>query len=526
MKSLNLVVVFLALAAVSCGFDRSVPPSAKITCKADDQCPPDWRCQLTQGLCVEAKNYDDVPPEIIESSVRVRIVPGLDNQHPSPTALNADATAVVNFTVTEPLKRPPELVADPPLDCVVNSAEAIAFEYRCKVPMGMIDFEAIATLSADMIDVIGNTRKQEVPHALIQIDTKPPVVPITDMPDHVLHIRAPWGSNDSNGVALDQIKGTAGSAVGADYVLARSGGSFARGRFKVNPDDWSFGPDPLAELRTGELEVASLDEAGNVSPWAPVRYGQWIVSFGKKVPGSVAENPHRVGVVGAQGISPIRNDMRELGEESGLGRIDGMGYTVSGTATWIQAGSALPAAVGQPVLVYDSARARVVRFGGVQRHSVFTPIINKYLEIGPPLGVAETFEWAGNGWATVATQDPQSDGDPLGRTSAAAAFDPVARVMYLQGGQGPNTEGGDAGDPVQGLVLNDAWDPGWVARVDGVLADVRRVNGLARGVWLEEGTHEVVFAYEPASVRWGLVVSVLTLVVVLLAGRRRRAESR
>ena len=57
------------------------------------------------------------------------------------------------------------------------------------------------------------------------------------------------------------------------------------------------------------------------------------------------------------------------------------------------------------------------------------------------------------------------------------------------------------------LVLSDSVYPGWVATVDGEPMPILATNGLARGVVVPPGTHEVVFAYEPTSWRRGLWLS-------------------
>lgn len=45
------------------------------------------------------------------------------------------------------------------------------------------------------------------------------------------------------------------------------------------------------------------------------------------------------------------------------------------------------------------------------------------------------------------------------------------------------------------MVLNDAFAPGWSATVDGRKAEILPANYLARGVWVEAGTHTVTFQY-------------------------------
>ncbi|MBI4949003.1 MAG: YfhO family protein [Deltaproteobacteria bacterium] len=57
------------------------------------------------------------------------------------------------------------------------------------------------------------------------------------------------------------------------------------------------------------------------------------------------------------------------------------------------------------------------------------------------------------------------------------------------------------------LVLTDTFYPGWKAYVDGEPAEIYRVNGLVRGVFLRGGVHTVEFRYFPASFLAGLAIS-------------------
>jgi len=69
------------------------------------------------------------------------------------------------------------------------------------------------------------------------------------------------------------------------------------------------------------------------------------------------------------------------------------------------------------------------------------------------------------------------------------------------------------------LVLNDSWDSGWRAEVDGVRQPVLRVNYAFRGVVVPAGKHNVKFLYRPPLVIIGLVISgvALTLLTVLFS---------
>jgi len=73
------------------------------------------------------------------------------------------------------------------------------------------------------------------------------------------------------------------------------------------------------------------------------------------------------------------------------------------------------------------------------------------------------------------------------------------------------------------LVLTDLDYPGWRAYVDGSETAIHQTNALFRGVYLEPGTHEVVYRYQPASLRVGVWMLVVALVG---AGIALRADCR
>lgn len=65
------------------------------------------------------------------------------------------------------------------------------------------------------------------------------------------------------------------------------------------------------------------------------------------------------------------------------------------------------------------------------------------------------------------------------------------------------------------LVLQGNYRRGWKAWIDKEEAEVFKVNLSARGVYLPAGTHEVTLKYSPGSFHFGLMISLVTLILLL-----------
>jgi hypothetical protein len=82
------------------------------------------------------------------------------------------------------------------------------------------------------------------------------------------------------------------------------------------------------------------------------------------------------------------------------------------------------------------------------------------------------------------------------------------------------------------LVLSEAWYPGWEASVDKLPAEVFPVDGAFRGVALEPGPHQVTFFYSPPTFKYGLALTLLSMLGVavgllyLLGANLKQAVSR
>jgi hypothetical protein len=65
------------------------------------------------------------------------------------------------------------------------------------------------------------------------------------------------------------------------------------------------------------------------------------------------------------------------------------------------------------------------------------------------------------------------------------------------------------------LVLSEVYDPDWRVWVDGELAEIVCVEGILRGVYLEEGQHRVVFAYWPSGLTTAISMTVAGVVCLI-----------
>ena len=65
------------------------------------------------------------------------------------------------------------------------------------------------------------------------------------------------------------------------------------------------------------------------------------------------------------------------------------------------------------------------------------------------------------------------------------------------------------------LVLSDLHYPGWQGSIDGQSAPIYRTNGIFRGMLVPAGTHEIVMRFFPASVKFGLGLMAMSLLIII-----------
>jgi hypothetical protein len=121
-------------------------------------------------------------------------------------------------------------------------------------------------------------------------------------------------------------------------------------------------------------------------------------------------------------------------------------------------------------------------------------------------------------WQVIGTQPTRAwVQGPTGATAARVTSDTGERVAV-------SIPEGASGQ----LVLADAYYPGWSAAVDGRSTPISEYDGMLRAVNLPSGSREVIFEYQPLSVRLGVAISLIALVMagLLIWGGRGLEWSR
>lgn len=74
------------------------------------------------------------------------------------------------------------------------------------------------------------------------------------------------------------------------------------------------------------------------------------------------------------------------------------------------------------------------------------------------------------------------------------------------------------------LVLSDAFHPEWKAFIDGNQTEIFATDYLLRSVFVGSGKHRVRFVFRPMSFYWGILVSLLSLMVLIVLWMRARIK--
>ncbi len=172
------------------------------------------------------------------------------------------------------------------------------------------------------------------------------------------------------------------------------------------------------------------------------------------------------------------------------------------------------------VLAAFPMRERELRFIGVMdrvwvyENTCWGPRAFLVGKVIPVSTVEEALRWVqGADWHQAAAVEgaPALSGDP-----------PKGRVTWLER-RSDRLRLRVTTDRDAWLVLSQTWHPDWRATVDGTPTPYRRTDGALGGLFVPEGTHEVVLTFDSTAYRWGRWVSLLALGSVGLWLSRPRA---
>ena len=282
---------------------------------------------------------------------------------------------------------------------------------------------------AHVVDDYGN-ENTELYIATMRFDYTQPDTPDVDTSDLISYHRIPWGSNETGGEPKMWVEGQAGAV--ESYAEKKDE---VRGSIKVyRPDSQQL----LAEGLTNKdgsfnaidfdtdlpgVAVTYLDSAGNASKSALVRDIEWTATMNHKVPGSMVENPNVFKEApyfldglfeqNEKGLSEPSHD-----ELQKLDAIDAAATIRAAEQNWLELTNkgSKPSARMSHAMVYDSARGKVVLFGGENSTG----------------GLHDTWEWnvdTGT-WAEIKTSGP----GPGARLGHAMVYDGSSGKVVLFGG--------------------------------------------------------------------------------------------
>ncbi len=406
---------------------------------------------------LDTLTLDDVPPRLVGTPFFQRD----DLYAPAHVEANlvharAGDRVLVSFAADEPTGLPPRLLVAGEVFLPARwQRDDRTFEVTVAHPgaRGEQDVEVIVT------DLAGNASRP-LPLGAIVFDDEPPPPPATEGDGVLVYRRVPWGSHDTGGESRFTVSGGPGAAEafatvrvfdGPDEAAAELGWGSADGAGEVRPFVLVRSDHPM-------VYVAAGDRAGNRSPSVPIRHGEWVATLAHRVPGRSLDNPHSLHVGGAAGPALSAPGAVEAAGEA-VARADGEVLVTRGSGAWAPAhvpGISVPSARASHSLVYDSARDRLVLFGGDDDEDdlwerdgdgrVWTLVCGTGTSCsGPPAGEAHrlvydsvrgkvvllegeaqgVWEWDGghHTWEKVCGAGTVCQGGPSGASSTAVAFD-------------------------------------------------------------------------------------------------------
>ena len=436
-----------------------------------------------QGSASSSVVFDFQDPAV--SSAAVSYLPTGTNPLNRATAATAGTTIFVSVVADEALD-----TAVVPTLTASNGTSTLEFGAALAVTETSVTFSVVVdggvtdgtyAPSLQWSDVAHNQASQvHFSTPAIRVKTAPPVL-IVDQAQ-VSFLRSPWGSSVGENLgaftlpagpyfALAPSEPLANVATLAAGTFTMSNGALQRVRIWDSPVGGSllgvlipardaagaitsWPRQAFTQTEAPVVYLSGLDEAGNESPLVKVQTSEWVATAN---PPPFGANPHQVQLISSVTATrdPLPSVTSSLANPALVSGTDGAAVLAQAEATWRQrglGGGGLPPARLSPAMAYDSARGRVVLFGGE--------------------GVAnqqDTWEWDGATW----TERTPLANNPPARHNHAMVYDSARGRTVLFGGQLPDNTG-----------LQDLWEwdgVSWLERTpaSGPLPPARGLPAMA-----------------------------------------------
>jgi hypothetical protein len=379
-----------------------------------------------------AVTYDFTKPGIATGSEGLQLVPFTGSLLPAVTKVTLGTTARVSFTTTEPLLMDPVLTLSPSAgtwSVTKFSSAGSSYIFDIK-PTGGSPTQGATNVNATLTDKAGNVSDPIVlslPAPGIDVDTIAPAPMTIEQSDRIEYRRIPWGSDATAGIKRFSVKTVASCGPGTDAVEPNATVIFWDGADTTTASEIGratadangcFAEKEINRADRVHVFAAQVDAAGNLdsATASEIKNHEWIATMGYKVAGDTFDNPHHYetrGLFAPQLVQSGEEGVSEVGAGSGLNTRGGGAAHAVGMTRWSdQAFGSSPAARSSHAMAYDSARSRVVLFGGWDGVSY----------------KSDTWEWDGAKW----TQSPATG--PTARSGHAMAYDSSRGKVILFGG--------------------------------------------------------------------------------------------
>jgi hypothetical protein len=320
-------------------------------------------------------------------------------------------------------------------ELVPGSLTATGAAFEALVPPSTQD--GLYTPSVTWTDPAGNTTTTSVGLAPIAVKTSPPYLNVNQA--KVVFVRSPWGNaapEDLGGYtipagtyfALEPADPLSSDATLPAEAFALEDGSVPSAVLVKSSSDpgglilGTLRPDasggwPRQALSSPDLMtvfVVGLDDAGNPSIPVKVLNAEWVATHN---PPPAGQNPHTLETIGYVTTTTQEQavDVRPALPADAAGSA-GQTIVARAEAAWREmTPTNVPVPRSNHAMAYDSARGRVVLFGGQNDRG---QLMN------------DTWEWNGGSWTRVSTSGPSA------RSAHAMAFDSARGQVVLFGGGG------------------------------------------------------------------------------------------